>query len=136
MRRITTARATALLLAALLPGMLLAQVSPGYARQADGSAPDPRLQMQVRPYVAYAPAPVRIEALVAPATENRQLEFVIDSAWYYRSSTIELSGARAARAHRVVFPSVPAGIHEVRVVLRDDGGEVRATLQHRVTLLD
>jgi hypothetical protein len=136
MRPTTTAYATALLVAALLLGMVLAQVSPGYARQAGGSTGDRRLQVQVRPYVAYAPAPVRIEALVEPATENRQLEFVVDSAWYYRSSTIELSGARAARSHRVVFPSVPAGIHEVRVVLRDDGGEVRAILQHRVTLLD
>ncbi len=136
MRPIITTCATAVLVAALVLGRLLAPVSPGYARQSGGSTADQRLQVQIRPYVAYAPSPVQIEALVERATENRQLEFVIDSAWYYRSSTVELSGASAARSYRVVFPSVPAGIHEVRVVLRDDEGEVRAVLQHRVTLLD
>ena len=47
---------------------------------------------------------------------------------------IALNGAQAARAHNVVFPSVPAGKHEVRVVLRASGGEVRAILHHQVTL--
>ena len=137
MQPISRRCATALPIAAIALGSLVAQVNSGYARTSAGeSATDPRLQVQVSPYVAHAPSAVRIHALVQPATENRELEFVIDSDWYYRSSTIELSGAQAARAYRVVFPSVPAGIHQVRVVLRDSGGEVRAILQHRVMLLD
>jgi hypothetical protein len=127
----------ALVVIAIVPAALVAKGSPYPVRtQAGGSATDQRLQVQVSPSVALAPAPVRIRALVEPASENRQLEFVVDSAWYYRSSTIELSGARAARAYRVEFPAVPAGTHDVRVVLRDDGGEVRAMLHHRVTLLE
>ena len=137
MRHIITTCATALLVAAIAPGSLVAGVSAGAAPPlAALAATDGRLRVQVSPSVALAPSAVRIQALVEPATENRELEFVIDSARYYRSSTIELSGARAARAHRVDFPSVPAGIHEVRVVLRDARGEVRAILQHRVILLD
>lgn len=137
MPAITRSCAVALLVAAIAPAALVAQARSHPVRtQAEGPATDQRLHVQVSPSVALAPAPVRIRAFVEPDTENRQLEFVVDSAWYYRSSTIELSGARAARAYRVEFPAVPAGTHDVRVVLRDDGGEVRAMMHHRVTLLD
>ena len=135
MRAITTSCAVALVAAALAPAALVAHPSR-HARAQEESVPDHRLFVQVSPSVALAPAPVRIRALVEPSAENRELEFVVDSAWYYRSSTIELSGARAARAYRVEFPQVPAGTHDVRVVLRDDGGEVRAMMHHRVTLLE
>ena len=136
MRAITTSCAVALVAAALAPVALVAHPSPHAARAQEESVPDHKLFVQVSPSVALAPAPVRIRALVEPSAENRELEFVVDSAWYYRSSTIELSGARAARAYRVEFPQVPAGTHDVRVVLRDDGGEVRAMMHHRVTLLE
>ena len=136
MQAITRSCAVALLVGAIAPAALLAQASLHPARAQAGAPDDQRLQMQVSPSVALAPAPVRIRAFVEPSAENRELEFVVDSAWYYRSSTIQLSGARAARAYRVEFPAVPAGTHDVRVVLRDDGGEVRAMLHHRVTLLE
>jgi hypothetical protein len=134
MSAITRSCAVALVAAALAPAALVAHTVPHAARAQEG--PDQRLYVQVSPSVALAPAPVRIRAFVEPAAENRELEFVVDSAWYYRSSTIELSGASAARAYRVEFPQVPAGTHDVRVVLRDDGGEVRAMMHHRVTLLE
>ena len=137
MRAITRSCAVGLIVAAIAPAALVAQASRHPTQtQAGGPVTDQRLQVQVSPSVALAPAPVRIRAFVEPATENRQLEFVVDSAWYYRSSTIELSGARAARQYRVEFPAVPAGTHDVRVLLRDDEGEVVAMMHHRVTLLD
>jgi hypothetical protein len=137
MQPMTRSCAVALLLGAITPAALVAQASPLATRaQAREAETDQRLQVQVSPSVALAPAPVRIRALVEPSAKNRQLEFVVDSVWYYRSSTIELSGARAARSYRVEFPSVPAGTHDVRVLLRDDGGEVRAMMHHRVTLLE
>ena len=137
MQPLTRSCAVALLLGAIVPASLVARASPHPNRaQAGGTETDQRLQVQVSPSVALAPAPVRIRAFVEPSANNRELEFVIDSVWYYRSSTIELSGARAARAYRVEFPSVPAGTHDVRVLLKDDAGEVRAMLHHRVTLLD
>jgi hypothetical protein len=132
MRSITRPCALALLIAALASAALLAQAVPHEPRPAR----EQRLQIQVSPSVAFAPSVVRIQALVEPAMENRELEFVVDSDWYYRSSTIELSGASAARAYRVEFPAVPAGTHDVRVVLREANGDVRAILRHRVTLRD
>jgi hypothetical protein len=144
MRAITRSCAVVLIVAAIAPAALVAQARLQSTRtQAGERVTDQRLQVQVSPSVAMAPAPVRIRAFVEPATANRQLEFVIDSAWYYRSSTIELRGNRGGgsappptRQYRVEFPAVPAGTHDVRVVLRDDGGEVRAMMHHRVTLLD
>jgi hypothetical protein len=128
MTDITKACATALLVAAIAPSV--------NAAQAGGSPKDQPLRAQVSPSYAFAPSTVRIRAFVLPDAENRELEIVVDSASYYRSSTIELSGAQAARAYDVVFVSVPAGLHEVRVVLKVSGGEVRAILYHRVTLFE
>jgi hypothetical protein len=90
----------------------------------------------VFPRVGQAPAVVRIQALVEPADENRQLEFVVDSDAYYSSSTVELSGAGSARVHTVEFRSIPGGAYDVRVVLRGGGGEVRAVSNDRVVIID
>jgi hypothetical protein len=140
MTGITRAWAAALLIAVLVPLPPLATVAGAAPKQGpatgEGSSKDGSLRAQVSPSQGFAPAAVRIKAQVQPDAVNRELEVVIESASYYRSSTIELSGAQAARAHDVVFLAVPAGSHEVRVVLRDSGGEVRAILYHRVTLYE
>ena len=136
----TRACAAALLIAALAPLAPFAPIAGAAPQQGpptgDGATKDGRLRSQVSPSYAFAPAAIRIKAQVQPDSVNRELEVVIESASYYRSSTIELSGAQAARAHDVVFLAVPAGSHEVRVVLRDGGGEVRAILYHRVLLYE
>jgi hypothetical protein len=102
---------------------------------ATGLAREERLRVQVYPSFAQAPALVRIQAMVAPAAENRALEIVADSGNYYRSSTIELSGAASARAYTVEFRSVPEGVYQVQVVLRDSDSRVRATLYYRVVVV-
>jgi hypothetical protein len=131
------ASAAALLVAVLAPGPVFPNPGSGDVRTRQGEAASEQpLRARVSPYVAFAPAPVRIEAIVDPAEENRELEIVVDSDTYYRSSTIELSGAHAARTHRVEFPAVPAGTHDVVVVLRDRAGDVRVKLHHRVRLLE
>jgi hypothetical protein len=94
-----------------------------------------RLRVHVYPSFAQAPALVRIQAMVAPAAENRALEFVADSGNYYRSSTIELSGSASPRAYTVEFRSVPEGVYQVQVVLRDSDSRVRATLYYRVVVV-
>jgi hypothetical protein len=136
----TRACAAALLIAVialLTPSATLIGAAPKQGpAHGDGSPKDERLRAQVSPSYGYAPAAVRVKAQIEPDSGNRELEVVIESASYYRSSTIELSGAQAARAHDVVFLAVPAGSHEVRVVLRDGGGEVRAILYHRVLLYE
>jgi hypothetical protein len=80
----------------------------------------------VRPSIAPAPATVRIEAQVAPSSENRMLQIAMDSGDYYRGSQVELDGDAAARVHTVEFRGVPAGTYDVEVALVDASGGVRA----------
>lgn len=104
--------------------------------QASGSTPDRSLRAKVYPRYTRAPATMRIEVSVPPARGNRSLEFIIDSAGYYRSSTIQLGGEQAPRLHSVQFRSIPAGAYNVRVALTGAGGGVRAILHDQVTVYE
>jgi hypothetical protein len=94
------------------------------------SAEQSRLRMNVWPTIAQAPAVVRIEVLLEPDDKNRSLEIVVESGEYYRSSTIELDGAGAARFHSVQYRAMPAGTYDVRVLVRGAGGATLAA-EHR-----
>jgi hypothetical protein len=115
--------------ASLMTVVLLAPLSaaPGAVQDDDV----PRLRARVYPTRAY----VRVESLVLPAEENRSLEIVAESSAYYRSSLIELEGDRAPRLHTVEFRAVPPGRYEVRVAIKDGGGDVRAISYHRVMVI-
>jgi hypothetical protein len=91
-------------------------------------ASDAPLRATVSPRIGAAPALVRVQAIIVPAAENDALLIVIDSAAYYRSSTIPLDGDAAPRVHLVDFRSVPAGVHEITVALLDRRGEQRAAV--------
>jgi hypothetical protein len=97
-------------------------------------APEPSLRLWVTPRFTRAPAVVRIQAFVEPVPDNRRLEFVIESSEYYRSSVIELSGADAPRVHGVEFRAIPAGTHDVRVVLTGRAGGARAVEHDRIAV--
>ena len=88
------------------------------------------LWTNVEPGAAKAPAVVRIEVLVTPSDDNRTLDVTVDSSDYYRASSIELDGARAARFHAVAYRDMPAGTYTVIVRLRARQG-VRA-VQHQI----
>src|SRR5687767_4310877 len=94
------------------------------------------LRLSVYPSYSRAPAVVRIQAIVEPVDQRRSLLVEIDSGGYYRSSTIQLPGVRAARVHAVNFAAVPAGEYEVRVGLVDDRGERSAIQYARVMVLE
>jgi hypothetical protein len=83
------------------------------------------IRVIVSPRMAQAPAAVLVQVLLQPADENRGLEIAIDSGTYYRSSSIELSGAEAPRVHSVQFRSLPSGMYDVQVVLTGPGGSRR-----------
>jgi hypothetical protein len=102
---------------------------------ATGLARDEAMRLQVYPSYAQAPAVLRIQVVVEPAAENRELRIAVDSGAYYRGSTIELEGASAARAYSIEFRAVPEGTYEVRVVLADDASRARATLFSRVVVV-
>ena len=120
-------------------GLLMAAAAPCidvaddrvYASGIQDQETDQALRASIRPRVGHAPAVVIIEALVEPASENRFLDFVVDSGDYYRSSRIELSGARAPRVNVVEFRAVPAGTYDVLISMSGKTGEVRARLHDR-----
>jgi hypothetical protein len=123
--------------AAALSLMLVAPVMPGDAVGAALTrASEPSLRLYVTPRLTRAPATVRIHAFVAPDADNRELEFVVESSAYFRSSAIQLSGADAPRVHAVEFRSIPVGTHDVRVVLTGRARAVQAVEHDRVAVFE
>lgn len=100
------------------------------------AAAAPALRMTVSPRFGPSPTEVRVQAIIEPARENDALKVVIDSGTYYRSSAIALEGASAPRVHVATFRSVPAGEHEVSVLLVDRRGGVRAAVREYIRLYD
>ena len=114
MPRITYIAAATVLVAATVAAHTMAG-APGERPQDRQTTPERTLQLHVYPTVARAPAEVRIEAVIARSDENRRLEVTVDSEGYYRSSSVELDGARAARIYTVAFRGLPEGTFEVTV---------------------
>jgi hypothetical protein len=94
---------------------------------AAGAEPE-AVRARVTPTYATAPAEVHIEVFVPPHGDNRELQIEVDSSDHFRSSTIPLDGARAARVHAATYRGLPAGVYAVRIALR---GEVRAMRAYR-----
>ena len=120
-------------------GLLVAAAAPCLALAAGGlqasgihdQETEPALRASVRPRIGQAPAVVIIEVLVEPASENRFLDFVVDSGDYYRSSRVQLTGAAAPRVSVVEFRAVPAGAYDVLISMSGEAGTVRARLHER-----
>jgi hypothetical protein len=116
---------------------LLALAIDGHAGPHAGGAPDQeRLRLSVSPAVALAPAVLRILVYVEPAPGNRLLEIVAESGEYLRSSSVPLEGARASRQHRVEYRAVPGGDYTVVAMLIGDDGQVSASADERVLVVD
>lgn len=81
------------------------------------------LRLSVTPRITTAPATVKVIALIARNADNRELVVEADSGDYYRSSTIQLDGADAARAYEVWFRSLPPGEYLITAVVEDDHGK-------------
>jgi hypothetical protein len=86
-------------------------------------AADQKVAMHVSPIVGFAPSDVLIDTTIEHREGVRRLEVMIDSDGYFRASTIELDGERAARVISVRFRQVPAGEYEVRVELLSSDGQ-------------
>jgi hypothetical protein len=109
--------------AALLTIMVMA---PGHAGE--------MLSVRVTPVVAYAPAALEVDAVVAADDENRSLEIEVESAEYYRSSAIELNGSRAPRVSTFQFREIPPGSYRVLAILHGSAGD-RATAVRAVKVV-
>jgi hypothetical protein len=85
---------------------------------AAGDAPS----LRVSPSVAVAPTVLAIRVNVAPQSENRALEIVVDSSDFYRLSRVQLDGDRGPVVNTLKVDHVPAGDYEVTAtVIGADG---------------
>jgi hypothetical protein len=94
-----------------------------------------RLTMKVSPAVAFAPANLIVRAMIVADPDNRAVEIIAESPDFYRSSTIQLEGDRAARTNIFEFRSLPPGAYEVRANLIGARGEQRATIRQQVNVI-
>ena len=119
--------------AAVLMALIIGGDAGPYAT---GEAAQERLRLSVSPAVALAPAQLRIVVYVEPAPGNRRLEIVAESGDYLRSSSLPLEGARASRLHRVEYRSVPRGTYTVLATIIGDDGEISASADKHVLVVD
>jgi hypothetical protein len=91
--------------------------------------------MRATPEIAFAPATLMVRTAIEPDPDNRFLEIVIDSADFYRSSTIQLEGDKAPRTAMFEFRGIPSGNYEISARLRDQGGESRGQVRRIVDVI-
>jgi hypothetical protein len=94
-------------------------------------APPPR---STAPHIA--PANLVIRTNAEPDAENRSMEFIGESAAFYRSSRITLEGDRAPNTTMVEFRSLPPGDYEVTAMLIGADGHRRATAHAQVNVVE
>ena len=79
---------------------------------------DEAISITVRPAVATVNGSAQLRVLVARDEKNRSLMWEVDGPNYYRSSSMELDGAAAARSYFFVVRDLPAGEFEVRATIK------------------
>lgn len=82
------------------------------------------LRLDVSPKFSLTPGTFRAVAIVEPDAENRWLVLCAQSAEYYRSSTIQLDGARAARRYELFFERLPSGKYLIQARVERADGEL------------
>ena len=97
---------------------------------------DERLSMRVSPAVSYAPANLRVMAVVPNDKDNRAIEVVAESDGFYRSSEIPLEGEEGPRTTVVEFRSVPGGSYQIRAMLKGANGREIARVQKTVDVIE
>lgn len=93
------------------------------------------LTIKVTPPVSFAPAVVRIQATINGDADNRAVEITADSGDFYRSSTIQLEGDKAARTNTVEFPGLPEGEYQVTATLFGSDGKSRGQVRQTVNVV-
>jgi hypothetical protein len=93
------------------------------------------LTMTVAPYLAFAPADLRVRVDVPRSPQNRTLVIVAESDEFYRSSEMPLEGEDAPRVIEVQFRSLPNGQYLVLGETRDQNGRTLAAVRQDVRVL-
>jgi hypothetical protein len=95
-----------------------------------------RVALKVTPWVAFAPADLRVRAIVDQHTENRAIQIIAESDDFYRSSEVELAGHRAPRTTQIEFRSLPSGEYNVRAIVKGSNGKTIAMTQTNVKIVE
>lgn len=94
-----------------------------------------KMAIYVSPALSYAPSSLTIRLSITPDAENRALFVAAESGEFYRSSQVDLDGARAPKTSIFRYRSLPAGEYQVRSVLIGASGKERAVVARTVTIL-
>jgi hypothetical protein len=94
-----------------------------------------RVDLHVTPWVAFAPADLRVRAMVAIDKDNRSLEIIAESESFYRSSEVDLAGEFAPRTTTFEFRSLPGGEYNVRAIVKGVNGRALAVTQQTVRVV-
>ena len=95
-----------------------------------------RLTLRVSPYVSFAPANLVARTMIEANEGNRSILIVAESDDFYRSSEMQLDGAKAPRTSIFEFRSMPKGTYDVRAFLKGSDGQAVAVAQQRVNVVE
>jgi hypothetical protein len=93
------------------------------------------LGLRVTPAISFAPANLIVRATVEPNDANRFVEVVAESTDFYRASTVQLDGNKAARTNTFEFRSLPSGAYEVTATLIGNNGKARSYVRQHVNVI-
>ena len=79
---------------------------------------DEAISITVRPAVTSFRGSAQLRVLVSRNEKNRSLVWEVDGPSYYRSSSITLDGAAAARSYFFVVKDLPGGEFDVRATVK------------------
>jgi hypothetical protein len=79
---------------------------------------DEAVSITVRPAVTSYRGNAQLKVLVSRNEKNRSLVWEVDGPNYYRSSSLDLDGAAAARSYFFMVKDLPAGEFDVRVTVK------------------
>lgn len=79
---------------------------------------DEAISITVRPAVTSYRGSAQLKVLVSRSDRNRVLIWEVDGPNYYRSSSISLDGAAAARSYFFIVKDLPAGEFDVRATVK------------------
>jgi len=85
------------------------------------------LKMEVSPAVSRAPAVLKVRVMLNAMPDDRILTVAAESATFYRSSEIELDGARSNPLNVFEFRDLPTGLYQVTGMVVNTHGP-RATV--------
>lgn len=88
------------------------------------------LKVSTRPSLTYEGGAVRTTIRVGRDWRNRVLRLSVDGERFGASSDFWLDGAYAAIVHERIWPTLPAGVYEVRVTVERNDGSANAARTH------